>query len=47
MIPAEKLVSHVIPLENYKEAFLTLGCDIDSKSMVQAKEKNAKVIIEC
>lgn len=47
IIPAEKLVSHVIPLENYKEAFSILGCDIDSKSMVSAKEKNAKVIIEC
>ncbi|WP_026886986.1 zinc-dependent alcohol dehydrogenase [Clostridium beijerinckii] len=47
IIPAEKLVSHVIPLENYKKAFSILGCDIDSKSMVQAKEQNAKVIIEC
>ncbi|ABR36004.1 zinc-dependent alcohol dehydrogenase [Clostridium beijerinckii] len=47
IIPAEKLVSHVIPLENYKKAFSILGCDIDSKSMVQPKEKNAKVIIEC
>lgn len=47
IIPAEKLVSHVIQLENYKKAFSILGCDIDSKSMVQPKEKNAKVIIEC
>lgn len=47
VIPAERLVSHVIPLENYKEAFSILGCDIDSKSMVPPKEKNAKVIIEC
>ncbi|NKF07338.1 alcohol dehydrogenase catalytic domain-containing protein [Clostridium gasigenes] len=47
VIPAEKLVSHVIPLENYKEAFSILGCDIDSKSMTEPKEKNAKIIIEC
>jgi len=47
VIPAERLVSHVIPLENYKEAFSILGCDIDSKSMVPAKIENAKVIIEC
>lgn len=47
VIPTEKLVSHVVPLENYKEAFSILGCDIDSKSMVQSKVKNAKVIIEC
>lgn len=47
VIPAEKIVSHVIPLENYKEAFSILGCDIDSKAIFQSKIKNAKIIIEC
>lgn len=47
IIPAEKIVSHVIKLEDYKKAFSILGCDIDSKSVTQPKESTAKILIEC
>ncbi len=46
-IPTEKLVSHVFPLKEYKEAFGTIGCNFNQKTIVNAKIPNGKILIEC
>ncbi|SFR80181.1 zinc-dependent alcohol dehydrogenase [Anaeromicropila populeti] len=46
VIPTEKLISHVIPLSDFKQAFSIIGCDIEAKSMVPAKIENAKILLE-
>jgi len=47
LIPADKIISHVFPLSDYKKAFATIGCDIDLKKMILPKDPNAKILIEC
>jgi L-iditol 2-dehydrogenase len=44
-IPAEKLVSHVIPLADYAKGFAALGCDLESKSYTTAQSRSCKVLI--
>lgn len=46
-IPTEKMVSHVLPLAEYKQGFALVGCDIDAQSMVRPEVKNAKILLEC
>ena len=44
-IPAERLVSHVIPLDDFKTGFAALGCDIDNKRFGPADQASCKVLI--
>jgi threonine dehydrogenase-like Zn-dependent dehydrogenase len=43
-IPAERLVSHVIPLADFQDGFATLGCDMSSKSMTPTRSASCKVL---
>ncbi|GIF14161.1 zinc-dependent alcohol dehydrogenase [Actinoplanes teichomyceticus] len=44
-IPAERLVSHVVPLAEYRRGFAALGCDIDGRRMRPADQASCKVLI--
>ncbi|WP_075180396.1 zinc-binding dehydrogenase [Pantoea sp. 1.19] len=44
-IPAEKLVSHAFPFEDYRQAFATVGCDIDGKTTRPITEPGCKVML--
>jgi len=44
-IPVERLISHVVPLEDYKEGFAVLGCDIDNKTLGGTTTESCKVLI--
>ncbi len=46
IIPAQKLVSHVMPLAQYQEAFAVVGCDMDAKAMVPSAIGSCKVLLE-
>ena len=45
-IPAERLVSHVVPLSSYQQGFAALGCDIPARSMTPTDTRSCKVLIE-
>jgi L-iditol 2-dehydrogenase len=44
-IPAERLVSHVVPLDDYATGFAALGCDIDARRFGPAEQGSCKVLI--
>ncbi|MDT0345105.1 zinc-dependent alcohol dehydrogenase [Streptomyces litchfieldiae] len=44
-LPAERLVSHVVPLEEYRTGFAALGCDIDRRVLAGADTESCKVLI--
>ncbi|HEX8627871.1 MAG TPA: alcohol dehydrogenase catalytic domain-containing protein [Catenuloplanes sp.] len=44
-IPTERLVSHVIPLTEYRTAFATLGCDLDARSVTPTDTQSCKVLL--
>ncbi len=44
-IPAEGLVSHVVPLADYRRGFAALGCDIDARRLGPADQASCKVLI--
>ncbi|PKH23678.1 zinc-binding dehydrogenase [Enterobacterales bacterium CwR94] len=44
-IPAEKLVSHCFPFDDYRLAFATVGCDIDGKTPRPITEPGCKVML--
>jgi threonine dehydrogenase-like Zn-dependent dehydrogenase len=44
-VPAERLVSHVVPLAEYASAFALLGCDIDGRKLAGAATESCKVLI--
>lgn len=46
VIPVEKLVSHIYPLDEYKQAFAAIGCDLHQKRMTKTTNPNCKVLIE-
>ncbi|MBF0441773.1 MAG: zinc-binding dehydrogenase, partial [Oligoflexales bacterium] len=46
LIPAEKIISHIMPLSEYKEAFAVIGCSIGEKSMFRSSEKSGKILLE-
>lgn len=46
LIPADKIVSHVFSIDKYKEAFSTVGCNINTKTVHPSLEPNAKVLIK-
>jgi L-iditol 2-dehydrogenase len=45
-IPAERLVSHVVPLSSFQTGFAALGCDIPGRAMTPIDEGSCKVLIE-
>ncbi|MGX5556813.1 zinc-dependent alcohol dehydrogenase [Bacillus cereus] len=45
IIPTKKLISHVLPLENFNEALAVLGLDIENKQLLSSA-KAMKVIIQ-
>ncbi len=44
-IPAQRLVSHVVPLADYRKGFAALGCDIDHQRTTAAPEASCKVLL--
>lgn len=44
-IPAERLVSHVVPLDDFRTGFAALGCDIDAQRFGPAGQASCKVLI--
>lgn len=44
-IPTERLVSHVVPIADYREGFAALGCDIEAKSYAPTSVPSCKVLI--
>lgn len=44
-IPVEKLVSHVLPLEEYRDGFAQIGCDVPAKSMTALTNPSCKVLL--
>ncbi|WIN00174.1 alcohol dehydrogenase catalytic domain-containing protein [Actinoplanes oblitus] len=44
-LPAERLVSEVVPLEEYRRGFAALGCDIDGRQFGPADQASCKVLI--
>ncbi|MBT2533972.1 alcohol dehydrogenase catalytic domain-containing protein [Arthrobacter sp. ISL-48] len=45
LLPAEKLISDVISLEDYERAFSTLGCDIRNQQLGPAPDASCKVLL--
>jgi L-iditol 2-dehydrogenase len=45
-IPAERLVSHVVPLSTFQTGFAALGCDIPARAMTPIDAGSCKVLIE-
>lgn len=46
IFPAERLVSDVIPLEEYERAFASLGCDIPNRTFGPAPVGSCKVLLQ-
>lgn len=46
LVPAARIVSHVIPLSQYKEGFSKLGCDLGQSRLRSPSEKNCKVLLK-
>jgi L-iditol 2-dehydrogenase len=44
-IPVEKMVSHVLPLEEYRSGFAEIGCDIQARSTVPIVSPSCKVLL--
>ncbi|GLY06965.1 alcohol dehydrogenase catalytic domain-containing protein [Actinoplanes sp. NBRC 101535] len=44
-VPAERLVSHVVPLEDYRTGFAALGCDLDARVFGPADQASCKVLV--
>jgi L-iditol 2-dehydrogenase len=44
-IPAERLVSHRVPLADYRTGFAAVGCDIDHRQMSGIDEASCKVLL--
>lgn len=45
-IPAERLVSHVVPLAEYERAFSLLGCDLEERRHGSTDAESCKVLIQ-
>ncbi|MET9833434.1 alcohol dehydrogenase catalytic domain-containing protein [Streptomyces sp. NPDC006385] len=45
-VPAERLVSHVVPLSDFRDGFATLGCDIATKSLTPTRSASCKVLFD-
>lgn len=44
-VPAQRLISHVVPLADYRKGFAAVGCDIDNQRMGPAPEASCKVLL--
>ncbi|WP_434742515.1 zinc-dependent alcohol dehydrogenase [Micromonospora sp. SH-82] len=44
-IPTERLVSHVVPLADYRKGFAALGCDVDARRFGPTDESSCKVLL--
>ncbi|GAB2610277.1 zinc-binding dehydrogenase [Streptomyces capparidis] len=44
-VPAGRLVSHVVPLEDHRDGFAALGCDIATRTATGASTESCKVLI--
>jgi threonine dehydrogenase-like Zn-dependent dehydrogenase len=44
-IPAERLVSHRVPLADYRKGFAAVGCDIDNRQLRGIDEASCKVLL--
>ncbi|CDG22792.1 putative L-iditol 2-dehydrogenase [Xenorhabdus poinarii G6] len=45
IIPVKRFISQIVDFKDYQQAFLTVGCDIASKSQVPLSTPNCKVLI--
>ncbi|MGP0579883.1 zinc-dependent alcohol dehydrogenase [Paenibacillus peoriae] len=45
IVPAKKIITHSYPLEDYREAFLTLGCNINERTL-QPSSQAIKVVLQ-
>ena len=46
IIPTENMISHIISIDEYKQAFSILGYDLDKKNVTDFTEESGKVLIE-
>ncbi|GAB7036586.1 MULTISPECIES: zinc-dependent alcohol dehydrogenase [Catenuloplanes] len=44
-VPAQRLISHTVPLADYRKGFAALGCDIDARAVGAAPEASCKVLL--
>jgi threonine dehydrogenase-like Zn-dependent dehydrogenase len=44
-IPTERLVSHVVPLAEFRAGFAALGCDLDGRSSAPTGTESCKVLL--
>ncbi|MEV4276720.1 zinc-dependent alcohol dehydrogenase [Actinoplanes xinjiangensis] len=44
-VPAERLVSHVVPLDEFRTGFAALGCDVGARRFGPAEQASCKVLI--
>ncbi|HGJ5877230.1 MAG TPA: hypothetical protein ACHBX0_13755 [Arsenophonus sp.] len=44
-IPTDKLISHTFNFPDYLQAFRTVGCDINGKTMVLLEAPNCKILL--
>ncbi|MDR7275413.1 zinc-dependent alcohol dehydrogenase [Catenuloplanes atrovinosus] len=44
-VPAERLISHTVPLADYRKGFAALGCDLDARRLGPAPEASCKVLL--
>ncbi|MBN1172005.1 MAG: alcohol dehydrogenase catalytic domain-containing protein [Micromonosporaceae bacterium] len=45
LVPAHRLVSHVMPLADYRKGFEALGCELDHRRMTPSREASCKVLL--
>lgn len=46
VIPVENLISHTFVLDEFKQAFAAIGCDLNQKQMTKTTKPSCKVLIE-
>lgn len=44
-VPAESLVSHTVPLADFRKGFAAVGCDIDNRRMGPIGEASCKILV--
>ncbi|WP_458119327.1 zinc-dependent alcohol dehydrogenase [Paenibacillus sp. Z6-24] len=47
LVPASKLITHTYPLQSYKEAFQTLGCDLNDGTLTSSSSAIKVVLQSC
>lgn len=46
IVPADKIVSHVFPMSDFKAGFSVVGCDLERKKLSPPAEPNCKVLLK-